>query len=182
MHLMAITPGAGFEPTRWVPVLESGIDALLIREPQLDPDAVARIAAWCLETAPQVTVWVRGQVVPGCGLHLPESWLGEAPRGVPLSRPLHGEGDWEGRSHAEQLLISPIFPTPGKGEAWGRERLLAFLTGLPEAGPRLLALGSLTPEAAAGLRHPRLHGIAAIRAFWSGNPTAAVKAFRHSWA
>lgn len=182
MHLLAITPGEGFDPTRWTPVLESGIDALLIREPRLAPEAVARAATWCLQTAPQVKVWVRGQAVPCCGLHLPEGWVGDVPRGVPLSRPLHGECDWDARAGCDQLLISPIFPTPGKGVAWGTERLQRFLTGLPEAGPRLLALGSVTPEAMEALRHPRLQGIAAIRAFWRGNPAATVEAFRRSWA
>jgi hypothetical protein len=181
MHLLAITPGTGFEPNRWASVLGSGIDALLIREPQLPPEAIDAAAAWCLARAGGVRIWVRDRATPGCGLHLPEG-SGEGPAGAGVSRPLHAEDQWADRAGAEQVLLSPLFPTPGKGPAWGLERLHRFLEGLPPGGPRILALGGITPERAGTLRHPRLAGLAAIRAFWEGDPAAAVAAFRRGWA
>lgn len=181
MHLLAITPGEGFDPIRWAPVLESGINALLIREPGLGPEALVEAATWCLQRTPEVQVWVRGLAVSGCGLHLPEAWEQEVPPGPVLSRPLHFEGAWAERSQAQQVLVSPIFPTPGKGPAWGIPRLHRFLDALPAEGPRLLALGGVTPALAGVLRHSRLDGIAAIRPFWGGDPAAAARAFRDSW-
>ena len=178
MHLLAITPGEGFDPARWGPVLQSGIDALLLREPGMEVEAVAEAARWCREVRPGVRLWVRGLAVAGCGLHLPE---GSAEPGPGTSRPLHTEAQWEARREAAQLLVSPLFETPGKGPAWGPERLRAFLDRLPEDGPQLLALGGVTPGNAALLRHPRLAGIAAIRPFWTGEPAAAAAAFREAW-
>jgi len=178
MHLLAITPGRGFEPGVWAPVLASGVDALLIREPGLEPEALAEAAAWCRAEAPGLGLWVRGVALSGCGAHVPEG--GEV-AGRPLSRPLHTESQWEERRGADQLLISPIFETPGKGPAWGPARLRTFLDGRPPGGPRLLALGGVTPANAALLRHPCLGGIAAIRPFWEGDPAAAVAAFRAAW-
>jgi thiamine monophosphate synthase len=178
MHVLAITPGEGLHPERWRRVLRSGIDALLIREPGLDREALRQAAAWCVHEAPQVKLWLRGLTLEGCGLHLPEG--PESARSA-LSRPLHSEEQWPVRSHHEQLLISPIFPTPGKAEAWGLPRLHRFLDEVPEEGPRLLALGGVTPENAEALRHPRLSGIAAIRPFWQGDPERMVEAFRRAW-
>lgn len=175
MHLLAITPGRGFHPEAWARVLASGIDALLIREP-LEDGALADAAVWCRERAPEVRIWVRGLILPGCGLHLPEGT--EPGDQTGLSRPLHQEDQWAMRKDAAQLLLSPILPTPGKGEPWGMIRLHRFLDGLPEGGPRLLALGGIRPEDVPGIRHPRLDGIAAIRPFWDGDPAAAVRKFR----
>jgi thiamine monophosphate synthase len=177
MHLLAITPGEGFDPSHWEPVLASGIDALLIREPGLEAAALRAAALWCRDRHPEVALWVRGLAVEGCGLHLPEGALGDAP-----SRPLHDEAQWEARRGAAQLLVSPIFDAPGKGPAWGVARLHRFLDARPEGGPRLLALGGVTPENVGSLRHPRLAGLAAIRPFWSGAPAAAVTAFRSAWS
>jgi hypothetical protein len=55
---------------------------------------------------------------------------------------LHDETQWEGRRGADQLLISPLFDTPGKGPAWGTGRLRRFLDRVAAEGPRLLALGA----------------------------------------
>lgn len=178
MHLLAITPGMGFAPEAWAAVLHSGIDGFMIREPSLEPGALTAAAAWCRAEAPGLALWVRGMALPGCGVHVPE---GGAVAGRPLSRPLHVESQWEARQGADQLLISPIFETPGKGPAWGPTRLRTFLDGRPPGGPRLLALGGVTPANVGLLRHPRLGGIAAIRPFWEGDPAAAVAAFHAAW-
>ena len=114
----------------------------------------------------------------GCGLHAPEAYPELEPGLVPLSRPLHDEGQWGDRLTMDQLLVSPVFASPRKGDPWGADRLHRFLDGVPKSGPRLLALGGVDPLNAPTLRHPRLAGIAAIRPFWEGDPARAVARFR----
>jgi thiamine monophosphate synthase len=184
MILLAITPGLGFDRDRWRSVLRSGVDAFLLREKQLPARELLGLVRWCQDTAPEVELWVAGRLdvalAAGCGLHAPEAYPEVEPGWVPLSRPLHAEDQWEPRRGADQLLISPIFPTPGKGQPWGWERCRSFLEGLPERGPRLLALGGIDPAQGLLPRHPRLAGFAAIRPFWDGNPVRAVDRFRAS--
>ncbi len=182
MILLAITPGVGFHREDWRSVLCSGLDAFLIREKGLSPRDLLDAARWCQDTAPEVGLWVAGRLdvayAAGCGLHAPEDHPEVGPGLVPVSRPLHAEGQWRERISADQLLISPLFATPGKGLPWGWERCRTFLDALPEAGPKLLALGGINPANAPLIRHPRLAGIAAIRPFWDGNPARAVALFR----
>lgn len=182
MILLAITPGLGFEPQAWRRVLHSGIDGFLIREKQLSARALLNTARWCQDTAPAVTLWVAGRLdvalAAGCGLHAPEAYPDLELGLVPLSRPLHSESQWASRQASDQVLVSPIFASPGKGAPWGIERLHRFLVELPETGPRCLALGGVDPMNAASLKHPRLAGIAAIRPFWSGDPGGVVARFR----
>ncbi len=182
MILLAITPGLGFDAQAWRKVLTSGIDGFLIREKALPARALLDAARWCQDTAPDVVLWVAGRLdvamAAGCGLHAPEAHPDLAPGLVQLSRPLHHENQWTIRNHVDQLLISPIFASPGKGKPWGLERLLGFLDSLPEAGPRILALGGVDSSNARLLRHPRLAGMAAIRPFWDQDPTRTVAAFR----
>ncbi|MCE1204223.1 MAG: thiamine phosphate synthase [Holophagaceae bacterium] len=182
MILLAITPGIGFDPQAWRRVLTSGVDAFLIREKELPGRALLKAARWCQDAAPDVELWIAGRLdvslAVGCGLHAPEAHPDLAPGLVPLSRPLHHENQWPSRCCADQLLISPIFSSPGKGDAWGAERLHQFLDGLPAGGPRLLALGGVVPTSAVLLRHSRLAGIAAIRPFWGSDPQGAVSQFR----
>ena len=186
MILLAITQGIGFDPGTWRQVLTSGVDAFLIREKDLSTRALLDAARWCQDAAPEVEFWVGGRLevalAAGCGLHAPEAYPQVDPSLLPLSRPLHEEGQWAARNAVNQLLIAPIFGTPGKGTPWGPPRLHRFLDGLPASGPRLLALGGVAPDTAPGLRHPRLAGIAAIRPFWSGDPAGAVAQFRGRWA
>ncbi len=185
MHLLALTPGTGFEAKAWATVLHSGIDAFMIRERGLEARALLEAARWCRAEAPEVALWVNGRVdvalAAGAGFHGPERHPEVDATLLPLSRPLHGEGQWAERSACSQLLISPVFPSPGKGEPWGVPRLHRFLETLPEGGPRLLALGGVDPREAPALVHPRLAGIAAIRPFWSGHPRTEVTAFRAAW-
>lgn len=184
MILLAITPGLGFDRAGWRSVLRSGVDGFLIREMGLPARNLLEAARWCQDTAPEVALWVGGRLdvahAAGCGLHAPEEYPEVPPGLVRLSRPLHDESQWAARSAADQLLISPVFPTPGKGEPWGWDRLRAFLDGLPETGPSLLALGGLDPLNAPRIRHPRLAGIAAIRPFWNGDPARTVARFREA--
>ena len=184
MHLLAVTPGQGFDPARWRTVLQSGVDAFLVREKHLPARTLLGALRWCQDTAPAVELWVAGRLdvalAAGCGLHAPEEHPPVPPALVPLSRPLHVEAQWPDRCGARQLLISPVLVTPGKGAPWGPERLHAFLDTLPPGGPRLLALGGLGPDQTLRVRHHRLDGIAAIRAFWEEDPRQAVLRFRQS--
>lgn len=182
MILLAITPGLGFDRGRWKTVLQSGVDGFLLREKDLGARELLDATRWCQDTAPEIELWVAGRLdvalAAGCGLHAPEAYPEVEPELVRVSRPLHDESQWPSRNPADQLLVSPVFASPGKGEPWGPERLHRFLDGLPESGPRLLALGGVDPTNAPLIRHPRLAGIAAIRPFWAGDPGRAVAQFR----
>lgn len=169
MFLLAITPGGGFHASRWRSVLKSGVNGFLIREQDLEARALLDAARWCQDTAPEVELWVRGRLdvalAAGCGLHAPEAYP-DIPHGfLPLSRPLHGAEQFPSRRGCTQLLIAPVFETPGKGSPWGVTRVHRFLDEAA-MGPRLLALGGMTPDNAQELFHPRLDGFALIRALW----------------
>lgn len=184
MRLLAITPGLGFEPLRWRAVLHAGVDGFLIREPGLSTRRLLEAVRWCQDAAPDLALWVAGRLdvalAAGCGVHAPEAYPDVATGLAPLSRPLHEEAQWADRQGVEQLLVSPVFASPGKGSPWELRRFHAFLDSLPPAGPCLLALGGVTPSNAAGLTHPRLGGLAAIRPFWEREPRRVVQAFREA--
>lgn len=187
MHLLAITPGRGFDPVAWGRVLQAGLDGLLIREPDLEAGALLKAARWCREQAPGVELWVRGRLdvalAAGAGLHAPERHPDVPGSLVRLSRPLHAADQFETRRSAAQLLVSPILPTPGKDAPWTAEGLRTFLDSLDGPRPRLLALGGVDAAGARALEHPRLDGIAVIRALWDApDPVAAAAALRAAWA
>lgn len=182
MILLAITPGLGVHREAWRAVLGSGVDGFLIREKGLPARALLDAARWCQDQAPGVALWVAGRLdvalAAGCGLHAPEAHPEVPPDLAPLSRPLHDEAQWAARQGARQLLVSPIYASPGKGAPWGVHRLHQFLDTLPAGGPPMLALGGVVPDRVADLHHPRLAGLAAIRPFWEGDPARAVGLFR----
>ncbi len=186
MFILAISPGTGFDATRWQAVLASGVDGLMLREKQLEAKPLLELALRVQDLAPSVELWVNGRLdvalAAGCGLHAPEAYP-DIPGGlVTLSRPLHAEGQWPLRAAAQQLLVGPIFPVPGKGAAWGAPRLHRFLDGV-EPGPRLLALGGVDDRTALSLRHPRLDGLALMRALWDAPaPARVMAALRAAWA
>ncbi len=187
MFILAITPGRGFEPTTWKRVLHSGVDGLLVREKHLDARPLLEAVRFCRNEAPSVELWVAGRLDvalrASCGLHVPEDHPEVPPGLVPLSRPLHALGQASDRREADQLLISPVFATPGKGGPLGPAGLHAWLEALPPTRTRLLALGGIEPANAPSLRHPRLAGIALIRALWEApEPSEVVEALRAAWA
>lgn len=186
MYILSVSPGQGFAEPRWRAVLSAGIDGLLIREKQLEARPLLELVRRVQDLAPGLELWVAGRLdvalATGCGLHAPEAYPDLDPALLRLSRPLHGEEQWPARSGAAQLLIAPVCAAPGKGRPWGVARLHRFLDGLPAEGPRLLALGGMEPGSVAGLRHPRLAGVAAIRALWdAAEPDRAVAALRANW-
>ncbi|MBI4913639.1 MAG: thiamine phosphate synthase [Acidobacteria bacterium] len=188
MRILAITPGQGFDPVAWSRVLACGADAFLVREYALSAKVLLEALRWCRrEAPPSMDLWVAGRLdaalAAGCGLHAPEAYPPVDPALLPLSRPLHAEGQWESRRGCFQLLVGPVFPTPGKGDPWGPERLLRWLDGLPPEGPSLLALGGVAASRMAGIRHPRLEGVALIRGLWQAeDPRRAVEELRAAWA
>lgn len=187
MHILALTPGRGFDPAAWSTVLASGVDGFLIREPDLEAGELLRAARWCRREAPGVALWVRGRLdvalACGAGLHAQERHPAVPGGLLPVSRPLHATAQFPERHDAQQLLVSPVFPTPGKVGVWGVPALHAFLDGLDGPLPRLLALGGVDEANAAALRHPRLAGVALIRALWDAPaPGLVVDALRAAWA
>lgn len=186
MHLLAISPGDGADPVRWRKILSAGIDGLMIREKHLEARALLDLVRWCQDEAPELPIWVNGRLdvalAAGCGLHAPECYPEIPPGFLPLSRPIHDRGQLEARLGCAQLILSPIFPVPGKGPAWGVETLHAALDALPSTSCCMLALGGIQPESVGGLKHPRLGGVALIRALWgSGDPAGAVERLREAW-
>jgi thiamine monophosphate synthase len=159
----------------------------MLREPAMEARALLASARWCQAQFPALPLWVSGRLdvalTAGCGLHAPEAYPDDLGDLVPLSRPLHAEAQFRERSHLDQLLIAPVFAVPGKGPPWGIERLQAFLNDCLPTGPRLLALGGVTPVRMKEFRHPRLAGVALIRALWEAqDPAALVQQLREAWA
>lgn len=187
MFILGITPGRGFESGACRRVLVSGVDGLLVREKNLEARPLLEAVRFCQREAPGVELWVAGRLdvalAAGCGLHAPEGHP-EPPSGlVRLSRPLHALDQAPARAGADQLLLSPVFPTPGKGPALGAAGLHAWLEALPPTRARLLALGGIEPDNAGVLRHPRLAGVALIRALWeAADPARVVGDLRTAWA
>jgi thiamine monophosphate synthase len=186
MHILAITPGQGLDPAQWKRVARSGIDALMLRE-RMDPRDLLVAARQVREWAPEIALWVNGRLdvalAARCGLHAPEAYP-QVPQGLlAVSRPIHDPDQVPARSEAHQLILSPIFPVPGKGPAWGPGRLRAILDAMPPVASRVLALGGITPANVAQLRHPRLDGVALIRGLWSDpDPAQVVAQLRAAWS
>ena len=186
MFILAISPGRGFDAPRLRAILGSGIDGLMIREKQLEARPLLALVWQVQDIAPQVELWVNGRLdvalAGSCGLHAPEAYPEVPSDLLLLSRPIHSEDQIRARIECRQLLLGPIYSVPENGAPWGVERLHQVLDGIP-AGPRVLALGGIAPTNSTGLRHPRLDGIALIRALMDApDPRRVVEAFRQSWA
>jgi thiamine-phosphate pyrophosphorylase len=192
MFLLAISPGQGLDPARWSRVLASGVDAVMLREPGLEPRDLLAAARWARAAAPGLELWVNGRLdvalAAGCGLHAPEAYPELSAGLLPpagslrLSRPVHAPTQIPERRGAAQLILSPIHEVPGKGPAWGPARLREVLDTMPPVSGRVLALGGITPENLGALRHPKLDGAALLRGIWlAPDPAAAVAALRQAW-
>ena len=172
--------------TQWERVAVSGIDALMIREPRMDPRELLVAVRWLRELAPGLGLWVNGRLdvalAGRCGLHAPEAYPQVPPGLLTVSRPIHDPDQVPERSGAHQLILSPIFPVPGKGPAWGPGKLRAVLDAMPPVASRVLALGGITGANVAQLKHPRLDGVALIRGLWSApDPALTVASLRAAW-
>ena len=192
MFILAITPGTGWDRTQWEGMLRSGIDSFMIREPGLTPRNQLAAARWVRSLAPDLELWLNGRLdvalLSGCGLHAPEAYSPVPERLLPLSRPIHHPDQLMARLEVQQLILSPMFPVPGKGPAWGPGKLRATLDALDAldalpAPVRVLALGGITADNVASLRHPRLDGVGLIRGLWSApDPAGAVARIRAAWS
>jgi len=186
MYILGITSGAGLDAPHWERVLASGIDALMIREPQMESRELLLAVRWVRRAAPGLALWVNGRLdvalAGRCGLHAPERYP-QVPAGLlAVSQPIHDPDQIPERSGAHQLILSPIFPVPGKGPAWGPGKLHAVLDAMPRTPSRVLALGGITPANAVLLPHPRLDGVALIRGLWSApDPAETVAQLRRAW-
>jgi len=186
MIILAISPGEGFEEASWRRVLASGIDAVMIREKAMGVRALLDLTRRVQNLAPELRIWVNGRLevalAAGCGFHAPEAYP-ELPESLrPLSRPLHDPVQFESRRTARQLILSPVFETPGKGPALGVANLHRRLEALPAFGGDLLALGGITAENCGLVRHPRLAGVAMIRSLWQApDPAEEVTRLREAW-
>jgi len=186
VHILAISPGEGFDEVRWPLVLTSGIDGLMLREKHLEAKALLELARRAIKLAPHLRLWVNSRLdvalAAGCGLHAPELYPEIPPALVPISRPWHHPAQFPERAMAQQLLVSPVFVTPGKGPSLGVQELHAWLDQMPPFGGQILALGGITPDNIAELKHPRLAGVALIRALWeSPDPRQVVTKLREAW-
>lgn len=186
MFILAISPGEGFDPARWGRVIHSGLDALMIREKGMPSRRLLELARWVRSERPGLELWVNGRLdvalAAKCGLHAPDRHPAVPASLLPLSRPLHGLGQIQGHLEARQLLVSPVFPVPGKGPALGVQGLHEMLEGLRAYRGRILALGGIQASRLPSLPHPRLAGVAVIRALWgSADPSGEVNRMRDSW-
>jgi thiamine monophosphate synthase len=186
MHILAISPGVGIDHPRWRRVLASGIDAFMLREPQLEPRDLLVAARWVRDTAPGVALWVNGRLdvalASHSGLHAPETYPQIPPGLLPLSCPIHDPNQLHQRRNSHQLLLSPIYGVPGKGAPWGPDKLHAILDAMPPMQSRILALGGIHPGNVGSLKHRRLDGVAIIRALWeAGDPARCVAELREAW-
>lgn len=108
----------------------------------------------------------------------PEAWI---------TAPCHDDDDVRiaARGGADELLVSPIFSTPGKGEPRGvaaleSARALVSQLGMPKR-TRVVALGGITLANASSCLQNGADGIAAIRLFEdAADPAAVARALRGS--
>ncbi|MCL1909266.1 MAG: thiamine phosphate synthase [Holophagaceae bacterium] len=188
MHILAISSGNDIEASRWEAVVNSGIDALMIREKQLDARSLLELGKRIRDIAPSLPIWINGRLdialALGAGFHggeeypaitLPSSFC-------PLSRPLHSIEQIRERGITDQLLISPVFEVPEKKSPLGVAGLHGILEDMPPWEGKLLALGGINPGNAAELQHRRLDGVALIRGLWdSVDPCDTVGRLRAAW-
>jgi len=186
MHILAISPGREVGMSKWEAVTHSGIDALMLREKHLDARSLLALGRLVSGMAPDLPLWVNGRLdvalALGAGFHGGEDCPDVPPSLCPVSRPLHDSSQIPERANHHQLLISPIFDVPGKGRPLGVAGLHDILDKMPAVRGKLLALGGISFDNAAALRHPGLDGVALIRGLWdTDNPSEVVNGLRSAW-
>ena len=167
---------------RWLGWIgDRGVDAVQLREKDLDDRALYELARRARELLPrEVTLLVNGRadiaLAAGAdGVHLPSAALPVAAvrtlasrRGARLlvGRSTHGPAEVEAAlsEGADYAVFGPVRPTPGKAR-YGSPPGLAGLARAARAGLPLLALGGIGPGDLAEAAAAGAAGAAAIRAF-----------------
>ena len=178
-----ITPECGVDQTKFIDqikqALQQGIGLIQLRSKNLSSNdyisVAEKVSSLCLEYGAQLMLnsdCVAGEAIPGVGLHLTSSALGEL-----KSRPVD-KGAWCGAScHNEQELnqaialdvdfvcLSPVLATLSHQDAevlgWQKFAALCELSTVP-----VYALGGLNLNHSNQVVASGGQGIAAIRAFW----------------
>ena len=143
------------------------------------------LGRWIMNLAPELPLWINGRLdialALGVGFHGGEDYP-DLPPLCPISRPLHRVEQLQGRTNADQLLISPVFKVPGKSKPLGIAGLHEIINNMPPWRGKLLALGGINYKNVAELQHHRLDGVALIRGIWdSDDPSDMVGQLRSAW-
>lgn len=160
-----------------LPAAERGAVAFQLRDPQLAGCALHRLAVELRERTQAVgaRLVINDRVDLAClvaadGLHLGRKSMGVADarrlfgkRWISVSA--HGLADLDPavEQGADAVVLSPIFPTPGKGAPLGVELLRRARARLP-ASMGLIALGGISHAQVASCRAAGADGVASIRA------------------
>lgn len=141
-----------------------------------------KIAEATRRVAPRATLLVKGDPALAARLDAGEH-LGSPPWGPP-SRPgilrsgaTHGDDDvaLAARVALDFVLVSPIFPTPGKGAPRGIEAIARARALAPAAS--IVALGGVEPTNARAAAEAGADAVAVVRALWDAtDPAEAARA------
>jgi thiamine-phosphate pyrophosphorylase len=164
------------EPADWLRALgAAGIDAVQIREKDLEDGALYGLTRLARETLPSATrVVVNGRLdialaAGADGVHLPADGLPAAPLrarfgpGVLIGRSTHSLAEVE-RARDEgvdYVAFGPVYSAPGKGSPSGP----GMLARAADLGVPVYALGGVTLERFGELAAAGATGVAAIRLF-----------------
>jgi thiamine-phosphate pyrophosphorylase len=144
-----------------------GVDMVQIREKDLTVRELFEFTLAVLEArgiqAAKVLINTHADVALAAradGVHLPSSAPREAPQGLLVGRSCHTLEEVR-TARADFVTLSPIFESPGKGEAVGLDALRAAC----KLGRPVYALGGVTWENAESCLQAGAVGIAGIRLF-----------------
>lgn len=197
-RLMAISdrrslPEPLARPASWLGwIAESGVDAVQIREKDLDDRALYDLVVTARELLPpRVILLVNGRadvaLAAGAdGVHLPAAGLpvaavralaGRSGADLLVGRSTHRSAEVRAAfaDGADYATFGPVHPTPSKAR-YGSPAGLDGLARAAAIGLPLLALGGVGPEQLAGVAAAGAAGAAGIGAFGDPETTAAMVA------
>jgi thiamine-phosphate pyrophosphorylase len=172
----------------WLDLLAAaGVDAVQLRDRELDDDALYRLARRARERLPpscRVLVNRRLDLALAAGadgVHLPAAGLPVAPlrrrfgAGVLIGCSTHHPDEVAAarRGGADYAVFGPVYSTPGKA-AFGPPPGLAGLARATALGLPVLALGGVTAARLGALAAAGAAGVAGIRAFTTFESAAEV--------
>lgn len=178
-RLLAITDrrSLGGPLEDWLRVAAPRVDAVALREKDLDDRALFALADRLRRAAPEPLLLVNGRadvaIASGAdGVHLPAN---EVPTGALrrrfgsaflIGRSTHHPEEVvrERRDGADYVTFGPVFPTPSKAR-YGPPPGLDGLRRAAACGLPVLALGGVGPDEMAAVAEAGAAGVAGIRAF-----------------